>query len=148
MHKYRSYDPNKFNLLRFYHLTFKCDLDLQPTRANFQMALLLFKENNCAKLFWNPTKCFKWHYYSSRRTLLKLLLSKLVIQQAHKVKPVWMNLNLMLWRSINVDSKVIQGYVPASGIPCTESYRTPSPDSTTQTTPRAAAHKNRHEIVG
>ena len=65
----------------------------------FQMALLVFKEYKCAKLFWNaclntvemaqtssiydhfiiwlqvcpwhitfPNKCFKWLYYSSRRT--------------------------------------------------------------------------------
>ena len=31
MHKCRSYSPYKLNLLPFYHLTFKCDLDLQPT---------------------------------------------------------------------------------------------------------------------
>ena len=28
---YVSYVPDKLNLLPFYHLTFKCDLDLQPT---------------------------------------------------------------------------------------------------------------------
>ena len=102
-----SYDLHKLNVLPFYQLTFKCDLDLQPVWRNvsngtatlqreqlchiilksiykcrsygpdklyfdhfiiwpssvtlifnlswemFQMALLLFKENNCAKLFWN-----------------------------------------------------------------------------------------------
>ena len=33
---------------------FKCDLDLQPTwKKMFQMALLLLKDNNWAKLFWN-----------------------------------------------------------------------------------------------
>ena len=74
----------------------------------FKMALLLFKEYKCAKLFWNtcinterngpdklnlwpfyhltfkvcpgpltfPNKCFKWHYYSSRRnTYAKLFLN-------------------------------------------------------------------------
>ena len=30
MHKCTSYVPDKLNLLPFYHLTFKCDLDLQP----------------------------------------------------------------------------------------------------------------------
>ena len=34
MHKCRSYGPDKLNLLPFYHLTFKCDLDLQPTWTN------------------------------------------------------------------------------------------------------------------
>ena len=53
MHKCRSSGPDKLNLWPFYHLTFKCDLDLQPIQT-FQMALLLLKENNCAKLFWNP----------------------------------------------------------------------------------------------
>ena len=31
MIKCTSYGPDKLNLLPFYHLTFKCDLDLQPT---------------------------------------------------------------------------------------------------------------------
>ena len=31
MHKCTSYGPDKLNLSPFYHLTFKCDLDLQPT---------------------------------------------------------------------------------------------------------------------
>ena len=34
MHKCRSYSPDKLSLLPFYHLTFKCDLDLQPTWTN------------------------------------------------------------------------------------------------------------------
>ena len=33
MHKC-SNDPGKLNLLPFYHLTFKCDLNLQPTKTN------------------------------------------------------------------------------------------------------------------
>ena len=33
-HKCRSYSPDKLNLWPFYHLTFKCDRDLQPTQAN------------------------------------------------------------------------------------------------------------------
>ena len=34
MHKCRSYGPDKLNLWPFYHLTFKCALDLQPTWTN------------------------------------------------------------------------------------------------------------------
>ena len=34
MHKCRSYGLVKFNLGPFYHLTRKCDLDLQPTHTN------------------------------------------------------------------------------------------------------------------
>ena len=49
MHKCLSYGPDKLNKLPFYHLTFNCDHDLQPMSKNFQVALLLFKENNCAK---------------------------------------------------------------------------------------------------
>ena len=50
MHRCRSYGPDKLNLEPFYHLTFKCDLDLQPKEV-FQMALLLLMENTCAKVF-------------------------------------------------------------------------------------------------
>ena len=34
MHKCRIYGLDKLNLWLFYHLTFKCDLDLQPTWKN------------------------------------------------------------------------------------------------------------------
>ena len=34
MHKCRSYGPDKLNVWPFYHLTFKCDLDLQLSGAN------------------------------------------------------------------------------------------------------------------
>ena len=34
MHKCTSYGPDKLNLWPFYHLTFKCDLDLQPNWTN------------------------------------------------------------------------------------------------------------------
>ena len=34
MHKCGSYGPDKINLRPFYHLTFKCDLDLEPMRTN------------------------------------------------------------------------------------------------------------------
>ena len=34
MHKCTSYGLDKLHLCSFYHLTFKCDLDLQPTRTN------------------------------------------------------------------------------------------------------------------
>ena len=50
MHKYRSYGPDKLNLWPFYHFTFKSD---RP-KKRFQVALLLLRENTCAKLLWNP----------------------------------------------------------------------------------------------
>ena len=34
VHKCRSYGLDKLNLWQFYHLTFKFDLDLQPTQTN------------------------------------------------------------------------------------------------------------------
>ena len=34
MHECKSYGPDKLNLWPFYHFTFKCDLDLQPTWTN------------------------------------------------------------------------------------------------------------------
>ena len=52
MHKCRSYyGQGNFNSTPFYNLTVVCDLDCQPTQKMFQMALLLLKENTCAKLF-------------------------------------------------------------------------------------------------
>ena len=54
MHKYRSNGPNKLNLWSFYDLTFSLTLTFNLTEQIFQMALLLFKENNSAKLFRNP----------------------------------------------------------------------------------------------
>ena len=45
---------DKLNLWPYYHLTFKCDLDLQPTWTNVSNGTAILKENNCAKLFWNP----------------------------------------------------------------------------------------------
>ena len=45
IHAYiKSYGPEKL-----IYVTFKCDLDLQPTFKMFQMALLLFKDNSCVK---------------------------------------------------------------------------------------------------
>ena len=35
MHYCTSNVPDKLNLLPFYHLTFKCDFDLQPTNLRF-----------------------------------------------------------------------------------------------------------------
>ena len=54
MHKCTNYSLDKLSLWPFSHLTFKSDLDLQPTWTNFQIELLLLKDNNYAKLFWNP----------------------------------------------------------------------------------------------
>ena len=70
MHKCTGYGSDKLNLWPFYHLTFQYDLDFQPTWTKVSIS-------NCAKLFdlsvwhWPSTylnKCFKWHFYPSRRT--------------------------------------------------------------------------------
>ena len=53
-HKYRSYGPDKVSFCQFYHLTCKCDFDLNVVEQMFQMTLLLVKENDCANLFRNP----------------------------------------------------------------------------------------------
>ena len=45
---------DKLNLWPFYHLTFKCDLTFNLPEYMFQMAVLLLKKKNFAKLFWNP----------------------------------------------------------------------------------------------
>ena len=54
MHNCTSYGPDKLNIWPFWPLFDPCDLDLQPTRTFFQVALFLLEGNNCAKLFWNP----------------------------------------------------------------------------------------------
>ena len=52
MHKCRSYCPTSSIYDHLSHLTFKCDLNLQPTRTIIQMDLLILT-NNCAKSFRN-----------------------------------------------------------------------------------------------
>ena len=56
MRKCTSYGPDEFNtcIWPFWPSFDPCDLDLQLPKKMFQMALLLLKGNNCAKLFWNP----------------------------------------------------------------------------------------------
>ena len=57
MNKCTSYAPDKLNtwIWPFWPLFDPCDLDLSTyLKKMFQMALLLLKGNNCAKLFRNP----------------------------------------------------------------------------------------------
>ena len=91
MNKCTSYGPDKLNLWPFYHLTFKCDLDLQPTWTNVsngtspsrrqQLCKILKSMHKCTNYgpdklnlwpFWPlfdpcdldlnlPKKMFKWH---------------------------------------------------------------------------------------
>ena len=53
MHKCISYGLDKLNLCPFYHLTFKCDLDLQPTQTNVSNGTTTPQEHMC-KIIWNP----------------------------------------------------------------------------------------------
>ena len=48
-----SYGQDKLNLWPFYHLTFKCDLVLQPFWTNVSNDTATPQGKNCAKLFWN-----------------------------------------------------------------------------------------------
>ena len=103
MHKCRSYSPDKLNLLPFYHLTFKCDLDLQHTWTNVsngtatpqgeQLCQIILKSmHKCRSygweklnicdlqvLHWPSTyiKCFKWHFSASRRQLCQIILKSM-----------------------------------------------------------------------
>ena len=95
MHKWRSYGPDKLNLWPFSHLTFKCDLDLQPTGTNLSKdtatphgkqlwQLILISMHECKsygpdKLNWSRSVtqistylniCFEWHFYSLRKTTM------------------------------------------------------------------------------
>ena len=54
MHKCTSYNPDKLNSWPFYHLTFKCDLDHQPTSTNVSNGTCTFIhrfQNDLAQLF-------------------------------------------------------------------------------------------------
>ena len=53
MPKCRSFSLDKLNLWLICHLTF-VTLTFKLPEQIFQMAFLLLKDNNCAKLFWNP----------------------------------------------------------------------------------------------
>ena len=54
MHKCTSYGPDKLNLWPFWSLFDPYDLTFNLHEKMFQMALFFLKDNNCAKLFWNP----------------------------------------------------------------------------------------------
>ena len=53
MHKCTSYGPYKLNLWPFWPLFEPMTLTFNLPEKIFQMALLLFEDNNCAKPFWN-----------------------------------------------------------------------------------------------
>ena len=50
MHKYRSYGPDKLNLWPFYQVTYKCDLDLQPTWTNVSNGSSTSQEEQLCKI--------------------------------------------------------------------------------------------------
>ena len=103
MHKRRSYGADKLNLLPFYHLTFKCDLDLPHTWINVsngtaipkreQLCQIILKSmykcrsygwdkrNTCDLQVWHwPStylKGFKWHFSASRRQLCQIILKSM-----------------------------------------------------------------------
>ena len=101
MHKCRSYSPDKLNLLPFYHLTFKCDIDLQPTWTYVsngtatpqekQLCQIILKSMHKCRIYgwdklnicylqmwhWPSTylkEGFKWHVSASRRQLCQNIL--------------------------------------------------------------------------
>ena len=70
IYKCRSYGPDKLNLWPFYHLTFKSDLDFQPTQTNIsnctstsqgdQLCQTILKYmHNCRS--YGPDKCGQTH---------------------------------------------------------------------------------------
>ena len=72
MHKCRSYGQDKLNLWTFHHLTFKCDLDLQPTRTNVsngtstpqgeQLCQTILKSMHKCRSY-GPDKLQLWPFY-------------------------------------------------------------------------------------
>ena len=103
MHKCRSYSPDKLILLPFYHLTFKCDLDIQPIWTNVskgtatpqgeQLSQIILKSmHKCRRYGWDKLnicdlqvwhwpstyiKCFKWHFSAARRQLCQIILKSM-----------------------------------------------------------------------
>ena len=103
MHKCRSYGTDKLNLLPFYHLTFKCDLDLPHTWINVsngtatpqgeQLCQIILKSmHNCMSYGWDKRnicdlqvwhwpstylKCFKWLFSARRRQLCQIILKSM-----------------------------------------------------------------------
>ena len=102
MHKC-SYGTDKLNLLPFYHLTFKSDLDLPHTWINVsngtatpqgkQLCQIILKPmHNCRSYGWDKRnicdlqvwhwpsiylKCFKWLFSASRRQLCQIILKSM-----------------------------------------------------------------------
>ena len=61
MHNCRSYCPGMLNLWPFYHLTFKCDLDLQPTQTNVSNATTYFQGEHLSNIIlksMNKCRCY------------------------------------------------------------------------------------------
>ena len=64
MHKCRSYGADKLNLWPFYHLTCKCDLDLQPTWTNVSNGNATPKgEQLCQVILKSMHKCRNYGLY-------------------------------------------------------------------------------------
>ena len=57
MHNCRSYGPDKLNLWPFYHLTFKCDLHLQPTWTIVSNDTLTPQREKLCQFFLIHAKC-------------------------------------------------------------------------------------------
>ena len=125
-HKCTSYGSDKLNLWSFYHLTFKCDLDLQVPEQLFKMTLLCINENNCTILFWNPCKCKSCSIYdhfiiSPSSVTLAFNMPELIFQMAfllvkEKVKETkcaklfwnpWINIHHMAQKSSIYDHFII-----------------------------------------
>ena len=61
MYKCKSNGPDKLNLWPFYDLTFKCDLDLQPTQTNVSNDTSTPQgEHLCIIIFKSIHKCRKY----------------------------------------------------------------------------------------
>ena len=61
MNKYTSYGPDKLNLWPIYHLTFKCDLDLQPTWTNVSNGTSSpLRQQLCKNILKSMHKCISY----------------------------------------------------------------------------------------
>ena len=90
MHKCPTYGQDKLNLWSFYHLTFKCDLDLQPTWTNVSNGTLTPKEQQqCQIILKSMHKC---RSYGLDRLNLWLFYH-LTFMCDFDLQPTWTNIS-------------------------------------------------------
>ena len=91
-HKCRSHDPNKLNLWPFSHLTFKYNLDFQPTWTNISKMILLFlKGGELCQIILN--RCINAEVMARTSSINDSFIS-LYLQVWLYFQPTWTNVSI------------------------------------------------------